>query len=179
MWYVFIPSAFLSNSKHFVWHYQREADGWLLPLLCPHAAMEMAKPSLTWHDVVWYIFMGLACQSPQEEMPQLLLLLLPPPVPSSCQVKSPTMWGVTHACVLCVGNILQTFHRSISISVKNTAAAMDVLLGQGLTVLFFNSVQCHCWLLLRTYLIYKHNFQYLNAAVGNAMERNITYHNII
>lgn len=51
-----VYSAFLSNSKHFVWHYQREAEASLLPILCPYAAMGMAhRPALTWHGLVWYI----------------------------------------------------------------------------------------------------------------------------
>ncbi len=42
-----------------------------------------------WLNLFWpgTVCLGLTCQSPQEETPQLPLLLLLPPVLSSCQVK--------------------------------------------------------------------------------------------
>ena len=58
MWYFiylsFLPSSLILHT--FVWHYQCEAGGWLIPLLCPHAAMETAlcpATVLVWFDLRW------------------------------------------------------------------------------------------------------------------------------
>lgn len=77
--------------------------------------MEIAHSTLTSYGLVYF---GLTCQSPQEEMPQLLLLLLPP-VPSSCQVK--INCANLHADVYSRGhtNMLHAFDVNISISVKH------------------------------------------------------------
>lgn len=51
-----------------------------------------------------------------------------------------------HSCMrsVCREHFADISQKYFHFGEKHCAAAMDVLLAGGLTVLFFNSVQCHC-----------------------------------